>query len=179
MRVDEAAAALGVDRDISADDLKSVYRRLAIKWHPDKCKDVPREEATAKFQTISRAYKCLEAYIETGEGADSEEESDGGDAFDPSEMMEAFEIFEMMFAMGGGGSPFGGGGRGGGGFGRGGGRGGFGMGGGAFGMGMGGSPRGNGYRGPPRSARRASSGAHGARVVMTPFGPMVMDDDDG
>ena len=70
MRVDEAAAALGVDRDISADDLKSVYRRLAIKWHPDKCKDVPREEATAKFQTISRAYKCLEAYIETGEGAE-------------------------------------------------------------------------------------------------------------
>ena len=108
MKITEAAEVLGVSPDIQADELKATYRRLAIKWHPDKCKDCSREEATAKFQQISQAYKCLERYVESGENGDSEEDDDMGmgGGFDPMEM------FEMMFMNMGGLGGFGRGGAG-------------------------------------------------------------------
>lgn len=49
---------LGIDDDCSFDDIKSAYRKLAIKWHPDKNKN---DKATAeiKFKEISKAYQVL------------------------------------------------------------------------------------------------------------------------
>lgn len=46
---------LQVDRNAKDDDLKKAYRKLAMKWHPDKNPN-SKKEAEAKFKTISEAY---------------------------------------------------------------------------------------------------------------------------
>jgi curved DNA-binding protein len=47
---------LGVDRDVSADELKKAYRRLARKYHPDVSKQADAEE---KFKEVQEAYEVL------------------------------------------------------------------------------------------------------------------------
>lgn len=49
---------LKVDKTASEDDLKKAYRRLAMKWHPDKNPD-SKAYAEAKFKKISEAYEVL------------------------------------------------------------------------------------------------------------------------
>lgn len=49
--------ALGVNKDASADDIKRAYRRMAMKYHPDKNPD--NKEAEAKFKECAEAYEVL------------------------------------------------------------------------------------------------------------------------
>ncbi|KAL8130053.1 hypothetical protein V2J09_019208 [Rumex salicifolius] len=49
---------LGVDKNASDDDLKKAYRKLAMKWHPDKNPN-NKKDAEAKFKQISEAYDVL------------------------------------------------------------------------------------------------------------------------
>ncbi|KAJ6697921.1 DNAJ-like protein SUBFAMILY C MEMBER [Salix purpurea] len=49
---------LKVNRNATDDDLKKAYRRLAMKWHPDK-NPTTKKEAEAKFKEISEAYEVL------------------------------------------------------------------------------------------------------------------------
>ena len=46
------------ERDATDDELKKKYRKLALKWHPDKNSD-NLDEATAKFKEITAAYTTL------------------------------------------------------------------------------------------------------------------------
>lgn len=48
---------LGVPKTASQDEIKKAYKKMAIKWHPDKNVDNP--ESTEKFQRISHAYSIL------------------------------------------------------------------------------------------------------------------------
>lgn len=48
---------LGVEKNASADDIKRAYRRLAIKYHPDKNPD--DKSAEAKFKECAEAYEVL------------------------------------------------------------------------------------------------------------------------
>jgi len=48
---------LEVDRNASQEDIKKSYRKLAIKWHPDKNPD--NKEAEEKFKEIAEAYDVL------------------------------------------------------------------------------------------------------------------------
>jgi len=48
---------LGVGKDASADDIKRAYRRMAIKYHPDK--NPNDKEAEAKFKECAEAYEVL------------------------------------------------------------------------------------------------------------------------
>ncbi|XP_022730800.1 dnaJ homolog subfamily B member 4-like [Durio zibethinus] len=48
---------LKVNKNATDDDLKKSYRRLAMKWHPDKNQN-NKKEAEAKFKQISEAYEA-------------------------------------------------------------------------------------------------------------------------
>ncbi len=48
---------LGVDRKASADDIRSAYRKLAMKYHPDK--NPGDKKAEDKFKDINEAYQVL------------------------------------------------------------------------------------------------------------------------
>lgn len=53
---------LGVEKTATADELKSAYRKLAKKYHPDlytTASDAEKKEAEAKFKEINHAYDVL------------------------------------------------------------------------------------------------------------------------
>lgn len=63
---------MGVKRDATEDQIKKAFKKLAIKYHPDKNRDDP-EAAKVKFQKIANAYEVLSdaekrrVYDQTGE----------------------------------------------------------------------------------------------------------------
>ena len=53
---------LGVDKSASADDIKKAYRKMAMKYHPDKVASAGeeiRQKATEKFRGINEAYESI------------------------------------------------------------------------------------------------------------------------
>lgn len=51
---------LGVDASASQKEIKSTYKSLALKYHPDKEKDPEKKEQVAeKFMEIQKAYDTL------------------------------------------------------------------------------------------------------------------------
>uniref|UniRef100_A0A1B6EBZ6 DnaJ homolog subfamily B member 9 n=1 Tax=Clastoptera arizonana TaxID=38151 RepID=A0A1B6EBZ6_9HEMI len=53
---DDYYSVLGVSRDASTKDIKRAFRKLAIKYHPDKNKE---KEAEEKFKQINEAHEIL------------------------------------------------------------------------------------------------------------------------
>ncbi|MEC8064097.1 MAG: molecular chaperone DnaJ [Pseudomonadota bacterium] len=104
--------ALGVNKQADADSIKKAYRRLAMKYHPDRNKD--NKEAEKKFKYINEAYSVLSdeqkraAYDQFGHQAVDGSAGGGptgAGGFDFSE-----DIFGKIFEEFVGGNPFGGGG---------------------------------------------------------------------
>mmetsp|Transcript_10283 Transcript_10283/g.14168 ORF Transcript_10283/g.14168 Transcript_10283/m.14168 type:complete len:280 (+) Transcript_10283:73-912(+) len=58
MRSSEARRILGIDSSASGEEIRRAYKKLALKFHPDKNPDDP-EGAKKRFQDISEAYKTL------------------------------------------------------------------------------------------------------------------------
>ena len=53
---------LGVDKKASADEIKSAYRKLALKWHPDRWvngTDAEKKTAEENFKEAAEAYSVL------------------------------------------------------------------------------------------------------------------------
>ena len=83
---------LGVSKDASEDEIRRAYKKLAIKWHPDKHQNDKRE-AEEKFKEISEAYSVLSDPKKKNEydnGGVSFEGFGDFDDFDPFAMFESF-----------------------------------------------------------------------------------------
>jgi len=110
---------LGVSKNASAQELKTAYRKQALKWHPDRNKS---SEATEKFKEINKAFEVLsdpkkkELYDQYG--AEAFERSGAGqgpfsytystdfggqgspfEGFDFGGFSDPFEIFEQFFGF--------------------------------------------------------------------------------
>nr|GMC75947.1 CCAAT/enhancer-binding protein zeta [Ipomoea batatas] len=59
---DDLYAVLGLNKECTALELRTAYKKLAMKWHPDRCSALgnPKsvEEAKQKFQAIQQAYSA-------------------------------------------------------------------------------------------------------------------------
>ena len=59
---DWAYKSLEIEPSATTDDIKKAYRRMAMKYHPDKVNDLGEEvkkSATEKFRSINEAYESL------------------------------------------------------------------------------------------------------------------------
>ena len=93
---------LDVSRTATPKEIKSAYRKLALRWHPDKVSESEKEEAEKKFQDIGEAYEVLSdeelrAKYDRGEEVF---ENQGGQ----QRPMNSFHFFNQNF--GGGGQHF-------------------------------------------------------------------------
>ncbi|MDP8292634.1 MAG: DnaJ domain-containing protein, partial [Candidatus Orphnella occulta] len=101
---------LGVSRTASADEIKKAYRKLALKYHPDRVSDDDKTEASEKFKEATAAYEILSdstkksQYDQFGHAAF---QNGGGGGFGGGGfggMEHAEEVFrEFMGGFGGGG----------------------------------------------------------------------------
>lgn len=90
---------LEVDKTATADEVRKAYRRLSMKWHPDKNKN---HEAEEKFKDISKAYSILS---DPQKKANYDNEKDGIDL----STINIPDIFKVFMGQGGPdqGVPFG------------------------------------------------------------------------
>jgi len=98
---------LGVSKTCSDEDIKKAYRKLALKWHPDRCND---PDANKKFQDISNAYSILSdkeqraTYDKYGSVSPNESKGCGAQFktdIDPQKLFETFFGDGGMGMMGG------------------------------------------------------------------------------
>ena len=83
---------LGVSKEATPDEIRKSYKKLAIKWHPDKHVE-DKKEAEEKFKEIAEAYSVLS-------DPDKKKEYDTGGIdfdFDAFENFDPFAMFDSFF----------------------------------------------------------------------------------
>ncbi|XP_017646826.1 uncharacterized protein LOC108487102 isoform X2 [Gossypium arboreum] len=116
-------AVLGLNKECTPTELRTAYKKLALRWHPDRCSASGNskfvEEAKKKFQTIQQAYSVLSDankrfLYDVGAYASDDDENGMGDFLNEMAVMmsqtksnkngeESFEelqeLFEEMFQV--------------------------------------------------------------------------------
>src|SRR5476651_932062 len=96
---------LEVQRTASDGELKAAYRKLAMKWHPDR--NPGNKDCEAKFKEINEAYDVLKdeqkraAYDRFGHAAFEQGGGGQGPGFGADFGSTFSDIFEDLFGMGG------------------------------------------------------------------------------
>jgi molecular chaperone DnaJ len=99
---------LGVTRNASEADLKQSYRRLAMKYHPDRATGDDRADAEQKFKEAKEAYEVLAdarkraAYDQFGHAGVDPSMGGGGGGRGPSFSDIFGDVFGDIFGGGGG-----------------------------------------------------------------------------
>lgn len=103
---------LGIPRDADAEEIKKAYRRLAMRYHPDRNAEPDAED---RFREVSEAYEVLrdeekralyDRYGERGVRGRAGATADSFSGF--GSFADAFELFMREFGAGGMGDVFGG-----------------------------------------------------------------------
>ncbi|XP_068303331.1 uncharacterized protein [Pyrus communis] len=111
-------AVLGLDKECTDSELRNAYKKLALRWHPDRCSASGNskfvEEAKMKFQDIQQAYSVLSdankrfLYDVGAYGSDDDENNGMGEFLNEMAMMmtqtkpnengkETFEELQDLF----------------------------------------------------------------------------------
>ena len=61
-QINRARKLLNLEEEATLEQIKDAYRKLALKYHPDRCKDKKRQKSEEKLKEINRAKDILMSY---------------------------------------------------------------------------------------------------------------------
>ncbi|RWV96320.1 hypothetical protein GW17_00040981 [Ensete ventricosum] len=91
-------AVLGLKKECSMAELRNAYKKLAMKWHPDKCpasgNKIRMDKAKEKFQEIQKAYSG-DGGLHWGDRANDESDQAQGKPLNLSAFTTRTDVFKL------------------------------------------------------------------------------------